>query len=88
MPIYTHLKNSALGPDEIKVIAGAFEAACEKLGLVHGQDPLRDAVAKAIMDCVETGERDPVQLQEFAQAAIKREWGSLAYFATRPSRSS
>ena len=90
MPIYSHLKDSAFGPDEIKVIAGAFEAACRKLGLVHGEDPLRDAVAKAIMDCVQTGERDPLRLQEFAQAVIKREW-SLAYFLsgpTRPSRSS
>jgi len=59
MPIFNHVKNSALDPDEIKVVAGAFEAACQKLGLVHGEDPLRDAVAKAIMDCVETGERDP-----------------------------
>jgi hypothetical protein len=72
MPIYSHLKNSALSPDEIKVIAGAFEAACEKLGLVHREDPLRDAVAKAIMDCVETGERDPDRLEQFAQTALSR----------------
>jgi hypothetical protein len=90
MPIYSHLDNSALAPEEIKVIAEAFEATCQKLGLVHRQDPLRDSVAKAIIECVQSGERNPLRLEEFAQAAIKREW-SLGYFisgSTRPSRSS
>jgi hypothetical protein len=88
MPIYNHLKNSALDPDEITVITGAFEAACQKLGLVHREDPLRDSVAKAIMECVQSGERDSLRLQEFAQAAIKREWGYFVSGSTRPSRSS
>ena len=90
MQIYNDLQNSALAPEEIKIIAEVFENACQKLGLVHPQDPLRDSVAKAITECVQSGERDHVRLDEFAQAAIKREW-SLGYFvagSTRPSRSS
>jgi hypothetical protein len=72
MPIYSRLQNSALNPDEIKIIAGAFEATCVRLGLTHREDPLCDMVAKAIMDCAKTGERDPIRLQEYAQAALNR----------------
>ena len=71
MPIYSRLRNSALDPDEINIIAGAFEATCAELGLVQREDPLCDIVAKAIMDCVQTGERDPIRLQEYAQTAIR-----------------
>jgi hypothetical protein len=72
MPIYSRLRNSSFGPDEIRIIGDAFEATCAKLGLAHREDPLWDMVAKAIGKCAETGERDPIRLQEYAETALNR----------------
>ena len=72
MPIYRLLRNSAFDPDQIQIIAGAFEATCVEFGLVNRDDPLCEMVAKAIMESAQTGERDPERLQEFARVTLNR----------------
>jgi hypothetical protein len=51
-------------PDDIAVLTAAFQAALSKLGLglVEHTDPLRTAVAKAIVELAKDGERDPEKL--------------------------
>jgi hypothetical protein len=71
MAIYRLLQNSAFGPDHIAVITEAFEDVCKELGLAEPGDPLRDLIARAIIDCAQKGEREAVRLRECAREAIK-----------------
>jgi hypothetical protein len=51
-------------PDDIAALTAVFQAALSKLGLglVEHTDPLRTAVAKAIVELAKDGERDPEKL--------------------------
>jgi hypothetical protein len=71
MAIYRLLQNSAFEPDHIAVMTEAFEDVCKELGLAERGDPLRDLVARAIIDCAQKGEREGVRLRECAREAIK-----------------
>ena len=71
MPIYRLLQNSALDPELIAVMGAAFEDICLELRLAQRDDPLRDIVAKAIIECAEKGERDIIRLRECAHQALK-----------------
>ena len=62
------LEARAFNPDEIKLLAGAFEAALGDLNLVDRTDPATELVAKRIIELALRGERDPVRLRE---AAVK-----------------
>jgi hypothetical protein len=71
MPIYRLLQGSAFEPEQVKVMTAAFEDVCRELGLAEREDPLRDMVAKAIVECAQTGERDVIRLRECAHKALK-----------------
>lgn len=58
MPIYRYTKEAAYGPDEIQVMAEAYENALHTLRLVDRNDPVTELVAKKILEIWETGERD------------------------------
>ena len=64
MPIERLLQGRAFGPDEIKVLSSAFEAALIQLNLTDRTDPRAQAVAKRIIELAQQGERDPVRLRE------------------------
>jgi hypothetical protein len=70
VPIYRLLKGSAFGPDEIKVMSSAFEAALRELKLVDRSDPATELVAKRIIDLAQQGERDPHRLCERAVKGV------------------
>jgi hypothetical protein len=69
--IYRLLRERAFDPDAIEVMTFAFEDVCRELGLAQREDPLRDIVAKAIIECAEAGERDPTKLRECAQDVLQ-----------------
>ena len=71
MPIYRLLQNAAFQPEHVTVIAAAFEEVCRDLRLAVRDDPLRDIVARAIIECAEQGERDPTRLRECAHKALQ-----------------
>jgi hypothetical protein len=48
MAIYRLLKNSAFGPDDIKVLTAAYEDALRTLRLDNRSDPTTEIVAKAM----------------------------------------
>jgi hypothetical protein len=62
--IYRLLQNSPLGPEDIKVLTEAYEAALRRLGLVDRSDPVTQLVAKRIIKVGQTGLRDPLQICE------------------------
>ena len=65
MPIRSLLRNyHSFGPQEIKVLAAAFEDAVRTLGLVDGDESARLMVAKRIIELAKQGELDPARLSE------------------------
>jgi hypothetical protein len=66
MTIYRLIANGTFGPEEIKAITAAYEAALLDLGLVDRGDPITEIVAAAIVSITSMGERDPVTIKERA----------------------
>ena len=71
MPLVRLLQNSAFEPETIEVMSVAFEEACRLLGLAAVSDPLRELVARKIIECAQTGERDQARLRDCALKAIR-----------------
>jgi hypothetical protein len=66
MAIYPLLKNSAFGPEEIKVLTTAYEDTLRTLRLADRADPAAEIIAKKIIEFARRGERDPLRLRERA----------------------
>ena len=67
MPIQQVLvQQSSFGPEEVKVLVGAFEEALRELRLMDRKDPATLLVAKRIIELAQKGERDPIRLREGA----------------------
>jgi hypothetical protein len=70
VPLYRLLQNCAFEPAAIEVMSAAFEDVCRTLGLAELSDPLRDLVAKKVIELAQRGERDRVRLTELTLAAF------------------
>ena len=66
MPIHHLLKNSAFDPEEVGVLASAFDAAVEGLELTDRAGPTAELIAKRIIWLAQQGQRDPNRLRERA----------------------
>ncbi len=71
MPIIRLMQYEAFGPEDIKVITAAFEDTLSSLGLVDRTDPLTEIVAKKIIECAQTGQRDRVRLRDCALSLLR-----------------
>jgi hypothetical protein len=71
MPIKGALQGYAFGPEEIAVIASAFEDTLRELNLVDRSDPLTEIVAKKMIEIAEQGERDPLGLKDRTLQALQ-----------------
>ena len=71
MPLIRLLQNSAFEPEFIDVMSAAFQQACNELGLAETDDPLREIVARKIIECAQTGVRDQAQLCDSALKSIR-----------------
>jgi hypothetical protein len=72
MAIYRLLQNTNFETEDIAVMAAVFEDLCVELGLAQREDPLRDMVARKVIECAQMGERDPVQLRKCADRAFSK----------------
>jgi hypothetical protein len=70
MPLIRLLQHSAFEPDRIEIMSAAFEQACRQLGVVEAGDPLRETLARKIIECAQTGERDLARLRDCALKAV------------------
>ena len=66
MAIYRLIANGTFGPEEIKAMTAAYEAALVDLGLVDRDDPITEFVASAIVTITSMGERDPTTIKNRA----------------------
>jgi hypothetical protein len=70
MTIHNLFKNSPFGPEEIRVLATAYEQTLSALGLKQREDRLTELVAKKIISISQTGVRDASILAERAIAEL------------------
>jgi hypothetical protein len=72
MAIHRLLEHSAFGPEDIKDLVAAYEAALRTLGLSERSDPLTEIVAKRIIEIAQTGIRDPAKLCALAVEGLNQ----------------
>jgi len=68
--IHRLIGNGSFGPDEIEVMKAAYEAALADVGVTNPDDPITDLIAKAIVNVIASGERNPKQVMERALNAL------------------
>jgi hypothetical protein len=61
---------NGFSPEDISVISVAFEDALKTLGLVDRTDPRTELIARAIIECTQMGERDPIRLRDGALKSL------------------
>ena len=62
MTIFRLIKESAFGPDQIKVMAEAYQATLKALHLQAGTEPINELIAKKIIGIVQAKEHDPKRI--------------------------
>jgi hypothetical protein len=70
MPLHRYLEGAVFGPDDLKVMTAAFEAALLKLGLSNRQDRVTELVARKVISLAKQGERDPERLCDGAVSSF------------------
>ena len=70
MAIYRLISNGSFGPDEIKVMTAAYEGALIDLAVTKRDDPITELIARAAVNVIATGERDPTVTKERALNAL------------------
>jgi hypothetical protein len=71
MPLIRLLQNCAFEPERIELMSAAFEQACRELGLADTEQPMRETLARKIIECAQTGERDRARLCDCALKSIR-----------------
>ena len=71
MPLHRLLENSAFEPEHVEAMSTAFEDICRELGLAQRDDPLREFVARQVIEFARRGEREPTKLKSQVMAAIR-----------------
>ena len=61
----------SFGPDEITILALAYENALRELRLTDREDPATLMVAHRIIDLAKLGERNPVRLRDAAVKVLR-----------------
>jgi hypothetical protein len=72
MPINKLLENQAFGPEEISILATAFEETLRSLRLVDRTDPVTNIIAKKIIELAQHGERDPIRLRDAVLKSLSK----------------
>jgi hypothetical protein len=66
MTIYTLLKNTTFGPEEIERLVTAYEQTLRALGLRDRSDPVTRVVAEKIIAVGRFGIEDPAEISKVA----------------------
>jgi hypothetical protein len=68
--IHKLIANGSFGPDEIEVMKAAYEAALVEVRVGNPDDPITDLIARAIVNVIAIGERNPEIVAERALNAL------------------
>ena len=66
MAIYRLLQHSAFGPEDIGLMATAYEDCLRILNLTDRSDPLTEVIATKIIEIAQTGVRDSARMRQMA----------------------
>jgi len=72
LAIYRLLRDRAFDDNAVKAMTMAYESALQELGLADRADPLTEIIARKIIECAESGERNPQRLCELAVRSIRK----------------
>jgi hypothetical protein len=64
MAIYRLMQEAAFDDRAVQAMISAYETAVVELGLTSRADPVRQIIARKIVELATTGERDPHRLCE------------------------
>jgi hypothetical protein len=78
MPIHRLLENQAFGPDEIEILAAAFEDTLRTLRLADRADSATEIIARRIIELAQQGVRDPGRLRERVLQSVSAPEGNAA----------
>ena len=70
MAIYKLIANGSFGQMEIEVMTDAYESALVNLGITDRDDLITELIAKAIVNVMATGVRDPKLIEQRAITAL------------------
>ena len=70
MAIYKLIANGSFEQKEIELMSAAYESALVNLGVTNRDDPITELIAKAVVNVVATGERDPKLVEQRAMNAL------------------
>jgi hypothetical protein len=62
-------RQAAFGPEVTQAMGAAFDKACQSIKAHPQEIPLRDAIARKIVELARQGEHDPVRLCKLALKA-------------------
>jgi hypothetical protein len=57
-------EGGSFGPDEIAVMAAAFEGILSDFRLKDRDDPVVEMIARVVIELVRNGERDPIEVRK------------------------
>jgi hypothetical protein len=69
-PLFRIFRGLPFDPEQIERMSLAFEDVSRELRLAQREDPFRDIIAKAIIECAQRGIRDPVEMRRCALGAL------------------
>ena len=71
MAIYRLTQDAGFSPDEIELMASAYEGALLDLELKDRNDPLTELIARRVIEYARRGDRDPATLREHVVKDLK-----------------
>jgi hypothetical protein len=66
MAIHRLLQGAVFDDRAVKAMTTAYDAALTELGLLDRTDHITEIIARKIIECAQSGERDPERLLELA----------------------
>jgi hypothetical protein len=63
---------TAFDASEVEAMGQAFDAACAALQLSDGEDAFRKLVACKVIECAESGERNPQRIYDLVLSEFRR----------------
>jgi type II secretory pathway component PulF len=71
MAIYRLLQKQVFDPDDVRLMCAVYEDVLKGYGLIERTDPVTELIAKAVVEMVQTGERDPARLKDLTIEAVQ-----------------
>ncbi len=66
----SQLPKYAYSPEDVSVLAVAYETVCDAARLRDASPMIRDLVASSVIDIASTGERDPLRIVDRVMAKL------------------